>query len=76
VSAQLLTPLEAAAVLRCSPRTVRRLVAAGELPAYRRGRVLRVRSVDLDAHIQSRIQCRTGSGAPTAGVVVGGDWWD
>ena len=36
--------------LDCSPRTVRRMIAIGVLPAYRvGGRLLRVRLADLDA---------------------------
>lgn len=39
---------EAAAVLGCSGRLVRKLIAQGELPGLRLGRLVKVRRVDLD----------------------------
>jgi len=42
-----LTVLETAAALGCSPQTVRNLIRRGVLPAYRVGRVFRVRRADL-----------------------------
>lgn len=48
-NAQMLSLPQAAALLGLSVRTLRRRIAAGDLPAYRSGRsILRVRSTDLD----------------------------
>ena len=45
---------EVASVLRVSSMTVYRLINAGELPALRIGRSLRVRSEDLDRYLADR----------------------
>ena len=45
---------EVASVLRVSSMTVYRLINAGELPAVRIGRSLRVRSEDLDRYLADR----------------------
>lgn len=53
---QVLTPIEVAALLRCSQGTVYRLIRDGSLPAFRIGRVHRI-SLPLLRHwieIQSR----------------------
>jgi excisionase family DNA binding protein len=50
----LLTFYEAARMLDCSLKTLRRRVDAGLLPVYRDGRIVRVRRVDLDAYIAER----------------------
>ena len=44
---RLLTIREVAAIQKICVRTVRRRIAAGELPAVRDGRLLRVRARDL-----------------------------
>lgn len=45
-----LTQAEAAEYLKVTDRTLRRMVAAGDLPAYRLGpRLLRIDQADLDA---------------------------
>lgn len=49
----LLSVDETAALLRLSPRHLRRLIARGELPVVRIGRAVRVQPVDLRAFIQS-----------------------
>jgi excisionase family DNA binding protein len=41
--APLLTPLEVAAILNVSLRSVRRMIADGRLPATRIGRLVRIR---------------------------------
>jgi len=51
----LLTIKEVAATLGASVKTVRREIDAGELPAVRIGRLIRVRPVDLRAYIAARI---------------------
>lgn len=44
---------EAARLLDCSPRTVRRFIASGRLPGFRVGpRLLRVRRSDLESLLQ------------------------
>lgn len=47
----LLSPQEAARILRVSPRTVQRYIADGDLPAARLpgGRLWRIRQSDVDA---------------------------
>jgi excisionase family DNA binding protein len=61
VQSQVLTLSEVQAELRLADRTLRRLVATGELPVIRLGqRVLRVRREDLEAYLRSR---RQGGGA-------------
>lgn len=43
------TPDETAAYLKVCTKTVRRMIAAGELPAYRRGpRLIRINLNDVD----------------------------
>jgi excisionase family DNA binding protein len=51
----MLTLTQAADELGCSTRSVRRLVAAGQLPAYAPlgGRALRIKRADLDALVEA-----------------------
>lgn len=49
-----LTPADVAAELQCSPRYVSMLVARGELPALRVGRLSRIRREDLDEWLRQR----------------------
>jgi excisionase family DNA binding protein len=55
-SADLITPVEAAALLRVSPSTVRRIVASGELVAMQlgghRGRAIRISVAALSAQLR------------------------
>lgn len=44
---------EAGEYLGITPRTLYRFLDAGEVPAYKLGRVLRVRRNDLDAYLES-----------------------
>ena len=44
---------DAAAYLGITPRTINRLIDDGEIPAYRIGRVIRLRIADLDAFIEA-----------------------
>jgi excisionase family DNA binding protein len=76
----LVTPAEAAEALDVSERTLRRLVAEGQLPAVRvRGR-LRVRPADLDRYVVEHLERATpGGGAPAwVGVTLpaGARLWD
>ena len=50
-----LTVAEVAAVMRVSKMTVYRLVKAGELPAIRVGKHLRIRTADLAAYLDARV---------------------
>ena len=50
-SAELLRVDETARLLRLSERTIRRLVATGELPGVRVGRQWRIATSDLDARL-------------------------
>lgn len=43
---------EAADRVGVSVKTLRRRIAAGDLPAYRSGRIIRVNACDLDAMMQ------------------------
>lgn len=51
---------EAARRLGVTPRTLYRFVDGGELPAYRFGRVLRLKKSDVDEYIES---CRVEPGS-------------
>ena len=46
-NSDVLSVMETAAALSCSPQTVRNLIRRGVLPAYRVGRVFRIRRADL-----------------------------
>ena len=48
----LLTVQETARILGCSVKSVRRRIEAGDLPAIRDGRLLRVHPDDLDRYIR------------------------
>jgi excisionase family DNA binding protein len=54
VSAGLLTIAAAAAELGVSPRTLRRRIAAGELPVFRDGGIVRVSRADLIRYVASK----------------------
>lgn len=49
---ELLPLKDAAALVPCSVRTLRRRIAEGKLPAYRSGQLIRVKRSDLDAMMQ------------------------
>lgn len=70
---------EAADVLGVSVRTLRRRVAAGALPVFRDGGVVRVREVDLRRYVAERVTLSTpATRAVPAGraLVAGGRLWD
>jgi excisionase family DNA binding protein len=52
---QLLTIREVAELEVVSPKTITRRIAAGELPALRTGRLLRIRPQDLRAYRLERL---------------------
>jgi excisionase family DNA binding protein len=60
---------EAAEVLGVSTRTLKRRIAAGELPVFVDGRVRRVRAVDLERYVAERVRVRRRS-VPQLGIVV------
>lgn len=71
----LLTVAEVAAALAVDPATVRRLVARGELPAYRVGRALRVAPEDVERYLcQTRLHVprAVDAPAPTGRTCSGG----
>lgn len=49
-----LTPQEVSDLLRVSVYTVRRWIKEGDLPAYKVGRLWRIRKVDLDKWLSQR----------------------
>lgn len=55
VTDRLLTLGDVADYLGCSVRTVKRRVRAGGLPAYRDGRLVRVREADLARYVAERV---------------------
>jgi len=74
----LLTLGEAAQALACSVATVKRRIAAGELPVVVDGRLRRVSEDDLRRYIAERT-CRRlpgGGTRPAAGTTVVGRLWD
>ena len=54
----LLTVPEVAALLRLSPRSIRRLIDDGRLPIVRLGRAIRIRPQDVEALVASSGQGR------------------
>lgn len=54
-----LSTAEAASRLGITPRTLYRFIDEGQLPAYRFGRVIRLKTADVDAFIES---CRIEPG--------------
>lgn len=55
-----LNTAESAARLGITPRTLYRFIDEGKLPAYRFGRVIRLKAADVDAFIES---CRIEPGS-------------
>ncbi|HEY7439659.1 MAG TPA: helix-turn-helix domain-containing protein [Acidimicrobiia bacterium] len=64
----LLTVREVADVMRVSTMTVYRLIKAGEIPAIRVGKHLRLRQEDVALYLEERVVNGTG------GVGGGGRW--
>ena len=63
MSARLLTLRAVADELGCSLATVKRRVACGTLPAFRDGRLVRVREDDLHRYVAERVRRGSSSGA-------------
>ena len=57
--AEWMSTAEAAKTLGITPRTLYRFIDEGQLPAYRFGRVIRLKSTEVDSFIES---CRIEPG--------------
>jgi excisionase family DNA binding protein len=76
---RLLTLRAAAAVLGCGLTSVKRRVAAGELPVFRDGRLVRVREGDLARYVAERVQRRAATPSdvpPGSDLPAEGRLWD
>jgi excisionase family DNA binding protein len=73
----LLTVREAACLLACSPQTVRRRIAHGDLRAYRHGRIVRLEREEvlrfIAAHREIRAQTLALGRGPR--YRAGTRWW-
>lgn len=67
---RLLTSAEAAALLRCSPSMVRKMVAAGDLPATRIGTAIRIPATAVEARLSPVAEARPSTAAADAIVRV------
>ena len=56
VSEPLMTVKDVAADMKASEKTVRRRIAAGELPVIRDGRMIRIRPKDYRAYLESKLK--------------------
>ena len=59
----LLTYDEAAAELKCSRSTLKRRIAAGELPVFEDGGLRLIREADLRRYVLERTTCRVAGAA-------------
>ncbi len=75
---ELLTLPQVAARLSCSVATVKRRIRSGALPAYRDGRLVRVRKLDVDRYVAERVTRSASERKPLVGVVLAPDerLWD
>jgi excisionase family DNA binding protein len=73
--ARLLTLAQAAEQLGCSLSSVKRRAAAGELPCFRDGRLVRVREADLERFVAERVARRLlgGAAAPAGRQMAPGE---
>ena len=56
VSEPLMTVREVAAAMNASEKTIRRRIAAGELPVIRDGRLIRIRPKDYRRYLESKLK--------------------
>jgi excisionase family DNA binding protein len=79
-SPTLLTMRDVGEQLRCSPKTVQRMIARGDLPAVRLSRgMVRVRNEDVQHLIDACYETTSSAGtAWGAGPIypAGSRWWD
>lgn len=61
IDADFLTVKQAAQRLALSPRTVHRMLDAGELPSILLGRQRRIPATDFDAWVQARVEDARGA---------------
>ena len=76
---ELLTFRQAADRLDCSLATIKRRVRAGSLPAFRDGRLVRVREDDLRRYVAERVARTVAAGRPVAAgstLAPGARLWD
>ncbi len=59
VSEPLMTVKEVATGMSASEKTVRRRIAAGELPVIRDGRMIRIRPKDYRRYLESKLKIMT-----------------
>ena len=59
VSEPLMTVKEVATGMKASEKTVRRRIAAGELPVIRDGRMVRIRPKDYRSYLESKLKIMT-----------------
>ncbi len=59
VSEPLMTVREVATGMNASEKTVRRRIAAGELPVIRDGRMIRIRPKDYRRYLESKLKIMT-----------------
>ncbi len=52
----LMTVREVAAAMNASEKTIRRRIAAGELPVIRDGRLIRIRPKDYRSYLESKLK--------------------
>jgi excisionase family DNA binding protein len=67
----LLTRAQAAEELGCSLSTLKRRIAAGDIPVFLDGRLVRIREADLRRYVLERVGRRVAGGSTRpAGVVL------
>lgn len=75
---ELLTLAQVADELGCSVATVKRRIRSGALPAYRDGRLVRIRERDLERYIAAHVTRAAPGSSSWAGVTIapGERLWD
>jgi excisionase family DNA binding protein len=76
---ELLTLRQAADRLGCSTATIKRRVRVGSLPAFRDGRLVRIREDDLRRYVAERVARTVAGGRPIAPgmtLAAGARLWD
>jgi excisionase family DNA binding protein len=68
---RLLTVREVAEVLRCAESTVYRAIQGGRLPAWRYGRMVRVREADLERFVEGAMVTEAEGALRSGGIPAG-----